>query len=170
MSLAELAIVASDVTGDDYRYQPEDDDWWEGRWRSHGKPDWGIEAGRTSFEALRRGEFDIVTDDYRTITGRDPLTVAQIIERHADEMPLRSGLGNERAGTARAPATLRVGAERSVRRAAAGRLVLRRRVGRARIGSSAAAGASSLAPRSIDFFTRVASSSVYSCPVSIMIS
>jgi uncharacterized protein YbjT (DUF2867 family) len=89
VSLAELAIVASDVTGDHYRYEPQDDDWWEGRWRSKGKADWGIAAGRTSFEALRRGEFDIVTDDYRAVTGRDPLTIAQIIERLADEMPLR---------------------------------------------------------------------------------
>jgi NAD(P)H dehydrogenase (quinone) len=88
VSLAELAIVASDVTGDDYRYEPADDDWWEGRWRSRGKADWSIEAGRTSFEALRRGEFDVVTDDYRTVTGRDPLRIAQIIERLADEMPL----------------------------------------------------------------------------------
>jgi NAD(P)H dehydrogenase (quinone) len=94
VSLAELAIVASDVTGDDYRYEPADDDWWEGRWRSRGKADWSIEAGRTTFEALRRGEFDIVTDDYRTITGRDPLTIAQIIERLADEMPLSNDQGS----------------------------------------------------------------------------
>jgi uncharacterized protein YbjT (DUF2867 family) len=91
VSLAELAIVASDVTGADYRYEPADDDWWEGRWRSRGRPDWSIEAGRTSFEAIRRGEFDIVTGDYRTVTGRDPLTIPQIIERHADEMPLAGG-------------------------------------------------------------------------------
>jgi uncharacterized protein YbjT (DUF2867 family) len=94
VSLSELAIVASDVTGDEYRYEPRDDDWWEGRWRSRGRPDWSIEAGRTTFEALRRGEFDIVTDDYRTITGRDPLTIAQIIERHADEMPLSGRRGS----------------------------------------------------------------------------
>jgi len=39
---------------------------------------------------LRAGEFDIATEDYRTISGRDPLTIAQIIERHASEMPLRT--------------------------------------------------------------------------------
>ena len=93
VSMTELAIVASDVTGGDYRYEPWDDDWWEGRWRSGGKADWAIEAGRTSFEAIRRGELDIVTDDYRTVTGRDPLTIAQIIERHSDEMPLSGGRG-----------------------------------------------------------------------------
>jgi uncharacterized protein YbjT (DUF2867 family) len=91
VSLAELAIVASNVTGDEYRYEPRDDDWWEGRWRSRGSADWSIEAGRSSFEAIRRGELDIVTGDYRAITGRDPLTIAQIIERHADEMPLAKG-------------------------------------------------------------------------------
>jgi NAD(P)H dehydrogenase (quinone) len=89
VTLGELAGIASDVTGDDYRYEPEDDDWWEARWRAKGKADWGIEAGLTSFEALRRGEFDVVTNDYRAVTGRDPLSIAQIIERHADRMPLK---------------------------------------------------------------------------------
>jgi uncharacterized protein YbjT (DUF2867 family) len=88
VSLAELAAIARDVTGDDYRYEPADDAWWEARWRARGKADWGIEAGLTSYAALRQGEFDVVSDDYRTITGRDPLSVAQIIERHADRMPL----------------------------------------------------------------------------------
>jgi uncharacterized protein YbjT (DUF2867 family) len=89
VSLAELAAIASEVTGDDYRYQPEDDTWWEARWRKKAKEQWGIDAGLTSYEALRKGEFDIVTNDFRTVTGRDALTIAQIIERHAAEMPLR---------------------------------------------------------------------------------
>jgi NAD(P)H dehydrogenase (quinone) len=88
VSLGQLATIASDVTGDDYRYEPEDDAWWEARWRKKGKEQWGIDAGLTSYEALREGEFDIVTNDYRTITGRDPLTIAQIIQLHAAEMPL----------------------------------------------------------------------------------
>jgi NAD(P)H dehydrogenase (quinone) len=89
VSLAELAAIASEVTGDDYRYEPEDDAWWEARWRKKAKEQWSIDAGLTSYEALRKGEFDIVTNDFRTVTGRDPLTIAQIIERHATEMPLR---------------------------------------------------------------------------------
>jgi NAD(P)H dehydrogenase (quinone) len=89
VSLAELATLAWEVTGDDYRYEPQTDAWWEARWRSKGKADWGIDAGLTSYEALRKGEFDIVTNDFRTVAGRDPLTIAQIIERRAAEMPLR---------------------------------------------------------------------------------
>jgi uncharacterized protein YbjT (DUF2867 family) len=88
VTLAGLATIASDVTGDDYGYEPEDDAWWEARWRAKNKEDWGIEAGLSSYEALRRGEFDVVTNGYRSVTGRDPLSIAQIIERHADEMPL----------------------------------------------------------------------------------
>jgi NAD(P)H dehydrogenase (quinone) len=90
VSLFELTTIASDVTGDDYRYEPEDDAWWEARWRARGREEWSIEAGHTSYEALRRGEFDVVTDDYRTITGREPKTIAQIIECLANEMPLRT--------------------------------------------------------------------------------
>jgi NAD(P)H dehydrogenase (quinone) len=90
VSLSELATIASDVTGDEYRYESEDDAWWEARWRARGREEWSIEAGHTSYEALRRGEFDVVTDDYRTITGREPKTIAQIIECLANEMPLRT--------------------------------------------------------------------------------
>jgi NAD(P)H dehydrogenase (quinone) len=88
VSLSELATIASDVTGENYRYEPEHDAWWEARWRARDREDWSIEAGLTSYEALRRGEFDIVTDDYQTITGREPKTIAQIIECLANEMPL----------------------------------------------------------------------------------
>jgi NAD(P)H dehydrogenase (quinone) len=93
VSLAELAAIASEATGDDYRYEPEDDPWWEARWRKKAKEQWGIEAGLSSYEALRRGEFDVVTGDYRRITGRDPLSIAKVIERHAAEMPMAVGRG-----------------------------------------------------------------------------
>lgn len=90
VSIPELARIASDVTGDEYGYEPIGEDGWEERWRAQGRPEWAIEAGRTSYEALRAGELDVVSDDYRTLTGRDPLTVAEVIARHADEMPLAS--------------------------------------------------------------------------------
>lgn len=88
VSLVELARIASEVTGDTYRYEPIGRDEWEARWRARDKPEWEIEAGLTSFDAHRAGELDVVSDDFRELTGRDPLTVAEIIARHLDEMPL----------------------------------------------------------------------------------
>jgi NAD(P)H dehydrogenase (quinone) len=88
VSLAELAEVASEVTGDAYRYEPSDDAAWDARWRGSGKEEWAIEAGLSSYAALRQGEFDVRSDDYRTLTGEDPLTVAGVIGRLSDRMPL----------------------------------------------------------------------------------
>lgn len=90
VSLAELAQIASEVTGDHYRWEPIDDDAWEQRWREQGRPDWAIEAGRTSYEALRGGELEVASNDFRALTGRDPSTVAAIVGRLSDEMPLAS--------------------------------------------------------------------------------
>jgi NAD(P)H dehydrogenase (quinone) len=88
VSIGELAEIAAAVTGDPYRYEPIPDEDWVQRWRGEGRPDWAVEAGRTSYEALRAGELDVVSDDYRKLTGRKPATIAEVIERYAKEMPL----------------------------------------------------------------------------------
>jgi NAD(P)H dehydrogenase (quinone) len=88
VTMAELAEAAARVTGDPYRWEPADDDAWEVRWRKNGRTGWELEAGHSTYEALRRGELDVVTDDYRRLTGKEPLTIPQIIERLAGEMPL----------------------------------------------------------------------------------
>jgi NAD(P)H dehydrogenase (quinone) len=88
VSMADLARIASEVTGASYRYEPISDEEWLERWRAQERPDWSLEAGRTSYEALRAGEFDIVSDDYRKLTGRRPATIAEVIARVVDRMPL----------------------------------------------------------------------------------
>jgi uncharacterized protein YbjT (DUF2867 family) len=88
VSMRELAQVAAQVTGDRYTYEPISDGEWIKRWKVEGRPDWALEAGQTSYEALRAGEFDIVSDDYEKVTGQKPKTIAQIIAALADQMPL----------------------------------------------------------------------------------
>lgn len=88
VSLAELARIASAVTGRKYRYEPMSHEKWEARWRAAGRSGWQLEAGHTSYEALRAGELDVVSDDYRRLTGEEPLTIAQLLERHRHELPL----------------------------------------------------------------------------------
>lgn len=88
VSMQELAQIASEVTGDRYTYEPISDTEWIKRWKAQGRPDWSLEAGQTSYEAMRAGEFDIVSDDYEKVTGQKPKTIAQIIAAVADEMPL----------------------------------------------------------------------------------
>src|SRR5207244_10811198 len=62
VGLAELAQVASQVTGRSYRYEPASHDAWDERWRDRGRSGWELQAGHTSYEALRAGEFDVVSD------------------------------------------------------------------------------------------------------------
>jgi uncharacterized protein YbjT (DUF2867 family) len=88
VTLAELAAIATEVTGVDYRYEPSTRDEWEARWRSRGREEWQVEAGLTSFDAQIAGEFDVESGDYRKLTGKDPLTLAEIIARHLERMPL----------------------------------------------------------------------------------
>ena len=87
-SLAELAAAASEVTGDAYRYEPLDEEEWIAYRRSVGRPEWSIEAGYSYYDGVRRGEADVVTDDYRELTGKAPLSIREMIALNRDEMPL----------------------------------------------------------------------------------
>jgi hypothetical protein len=89
-SLAALAAAASEVTGDAYRYAPLDREQWIDYRKSVGRPDWSIEAGISYYDGVRAGEADVVTDDYRALTGEEPLTIRDVIGLHRAEMPLAS--------------------------------------------------------------------------------
>ena len=92
-TLARLAAAASEVTGDTYRYEPLDREEWIAHRRSAGRPEWSIEAGYSYYDGVRRGEADVVTDDYRELTGEAPLTIRDVIALHRDEMPLSRPAG-----------------------------------------------------------------------------
>jgi len=93
VTLDELARITADLTGQPYRYEPVDHDVWDARWRADGRSGWQLTAGHTSYEALRAGELAVESDDFRRLTGLEPLSVAEIVRRCADELPLglRSG-------------------------------------------------------------------------------
>ena len=65
VSLSDLAAIATDVTGDPYRYEPLEREDWIAYRRSVGRPDWSIEAGISFYDGVARGEADVVSDDYR---------------------------------------------------------------------------------------------------------
>jgi NAD(P)H dehydrogenase (quinone) len=90
VGMRELAEIAWAVTGCDYRYEPATDAAWERRWRAAGREEWAIQAGLSSFAALRAGEMDVVTDDYRRLTRENPLSVSDIAELVSDRLPLRA--------------------------------------------------------------------------------
>jgi uncharacterized protein YbjT (DUF2867 family) len=39
---------------------------------------------------VHRGEAGVVGDDFRRLTGKEPLSIAEVISLHRDEMPLAS--------------------------------------------------------------------------------
>ena len=88
VTLGELAAIASEVAGAEYRYEPTTRDEWEAKWRARGQDGWELEGGLSSFDAQVAGQLDVVSDDFRRITGHDPLTIREVIARHVEEMPL----------------------------------------------------------------------------------
>ncbi len=88
VSMPELAAVAAEVTGDDYRCEPQDRDVWKAKRLAMGRPEWAVEAGLSSWDALHAGEFDVVSDTVRDLARVEPITVVDWISTHADEMPL----------------------------------------------------------------------------------
>ena len=87
VSMPELAAIATEITGHDYRYEPLERDAWKRSRLAMGTPAWSVDAGLSSWDALHAGEFDVVSDVVRDIAGVEPITVAGWIEGHADEMP-----------------------------------------------------------------------------------
>ena len=95
VTLSELAGIASEVTGDEYRYEPFDREEWLAYRRGLGRPAWSIEAGISYYDGVARGEAGIVGDDYRELTGKEPLTIRELVELHRDEMPLTRSVAHE---------------------------------------------------------------------------
>ena len=87
VTLAELAEIAAEVTGRPYRYEPVSDADWDERWRALGRTGWELDAGHSSYEALRAGELSVPSDDFLALTGNAPLTVAEIVSRLANDLP-----------------------------------------------------------------------------------
>jgi NAD(P)H dehydrogenase (quinone) len=88
VGLAELAALATELTGDDYRYEPLDREDWIAYRRSVGRAEWSIEAGITYYDGVARGEADVVSRDYEELTGEPALTVRELLELYRDDLPL----------------------------------------------------------------------------------
>lgn len=90
LTMGEIAKIASEVSGDSYTYEPAPREHWLAEYAKEDLREDQITWRLSEFEAQEGGELAVVTDDYRTITGKDPLTVRQILERHVAELPLAS--------------------------------------------------------------------------------
>ncbi len=87
LTMTEIAEIASSVSGDTYTYAPASYEHWLTEYAKENLSDEQIAWRLSEFEAQAGGELEVVTDDYRRLTGKDPLTVQQILERHLDDLP-----------------------------------------------------------------------------------
>ena len=71
-----------------YRYEPLEREEWIAYRRSVGRPEWSIEAGVSFYDGVARGEADVVSDDYRELTGREAMSVRDLLELYRDDLPL----------------------------------------------------------------------------------
>ena len=88
VSLRELAALATDLTGDDYRYEPLDREDWIAYRRSVGRPEWSIEAGISYYDGVSCGEADVVSRDFEELTGTPARTVRELLELYRADLPL----------------------------------------------------------------------------------
>ena len=88
VSLAELAALATELTGDDYRYEPLDREDWIAFRRSVGRPEWSIEAGISYYDGVARGEANVVSRDFEELTGAPARTVRELLELYRADLPL----------------------------------------------------------------------------------
>lgn len=87
-TMDELAQIASEVTGDSYRNEPLPREEWLAIRRALGREAFEIEAGVSYWDGVARGEADVVGDDYARLTGKAPLSIAEVIAEHREAMPL----------------------------------------------------------------------------------
>lgn len=81
LTLGEAAEVMSRVTGDDYRYVDETLDEAYASRASYGAPDWQVDAWVSTYTSIAVGEIAAVTDDVHRLSGRTPLTLAELMAR-----------------------------------------------------------------------------------------
>jgi NAD(P)H dehydrogenase (quinone) len=79
LTFAEIAAELSHLTGRPVTYKDETmEEAWASR-AAYGAPDWMVEAWISTYTAVARGELDRVTGTVERLTGRAPLTLADVV-------------------------------------------------------------------------------------------
>jgi NAD(P)H dehydrogenase (quinone) len=79
LSLADAARILSDVRGTPVTFHDETIDEAYASRASYGAPDWQVEAWVSTYTSIAAGEQADVSDAVRRLTGREPLTLAQLL-------------------------------------------------------------------------------------------
>jgi hypothetical protein len=79
--MAEVAAALGQATGKAVTYTEETLDEARASRAPSGAPEWEIEGWVTTYLAIATGELDVVTDHVRRLTGHEPTSVADYLER-----------------------------------------------------------------------------------------
>ncbi|WP_377641857.1 SDR family oxidoreductase [Oryzobacter terrae] len=79
LTLHEVAALLTEATGRDVTFHDETEDEAYASRASYGAPRWQLDAWVSTYTAIRDGELDRVTDDVRRVTGRDPLSLRDVL-------------------------------------------------------------------------------------------
>ncbi|MDO4899642.1 SDR family oxidoreductase [Actinomyces sp.] len=80
-TLAEAAATITTVTGRPTVYRDQSLDEAYASRRGYNAPAWQLDAWVSTYTAIGSGELATVTDDVRALTGRTPLTLAEVLRR-----------------------------------------------------------------------------------------
>ena len=83
MTLAEAAATITEVTGRPTRFEHETVPQAYASRASYGAPDWQLDAWVSTYTAIASGELAVVSPDVRELTGREPLSLRQLLAERA---------------------------------------------------------------------------------------
>jgi NAD(P)H dehydrogenase (quinone) len=81
ITLSEAAGTMSRILGRDYSFRDETLEEAHASRASYGVPDWQVEAWVSTYTAIASGELSGVTGDVERVTGRAPLSLADVLAR-----------------------------------------------------------------------------------------
>lgn len=82
LTAEDIAAIVSKITGKPLNVVQVSDDQLAGGVRGSGMPEFVVQLVVTADANIRAGNFDIVTSDFETLTGRKPQTVADFFAAH----------------------------------------------------------------------------------------
>jgi uncharacterized protein YbjT (DUF2867 family) len=84
ITLAEAAEILTRVSGREVTYVQETLEEARASRAPSGAPDWEIEGWVTSYAVIAAGELDVVADTVERLTGHEPMTLPEFLERHPE--------------------------------------------------------------------------------------
>lgn len=80
-TLTEAAAVLAEVTGRDISFHDETVEEAYASRAAYGAPQWQLDAWVSTYTAIRAGEVATVSHDVRRVTGREPLSLREVLSR-----------------------------------------------------------------------------------------